>query len=389
MNQESLSPDLYGQDGVNVPLGDLFSRYAGGLCAETYGFCPNLEIVDLSRGLFRGPRYFIPRDLPPGTGFHLAPDGIGTKHIITDAAGLHEVSAADWVAMTGGDVTRYGGNPVLFVNNLDVSTLGENWQSPEYLAACKLMVGLRQLAEQHRFVMYNGETAELGACISSENPQATLKYVWSGVAFGFFNRRNVITGERVHVGQAIVALRECGFRSNGGSSVRKALRMRFGDDWYHLKNEEVQKAVWLAAEPSVIYDRFLARLNGWGNACVPLVHASLVVHLTGGSFRGKFFEDFLRRHGFSAVLTDLFDPPEVVRLCGEWRGFDSAGFYDTFNAGQGVLMVVDQDDVDATISCAKAAGIEAKRCGEIVGAQGAPALTIHSKFGLGGEIVIE
>jgi len=380
---------LYGQDGVNVSLGDRFSRFAGGLCAETHGFCNNLKVVDLSRGLFRGPRYFIPTGLPPGTGFHLAPDGIGTKHIITDAAGLHEVSGADWVAMCGGDVTRYGGDPVLFVNNLDVSTLGENWQSSEYLAACKLMTGLRQLAGQHRFVMYNGETAELGACIGSENPQAALKYVWSGVAFGFFNQRNVITGERVHVGQAIIALRERGFRSNGGSSVRKALKMRFGDDWYRLKNEEAQKAVRFAAEPSVIYDQFLARLNGWGNNCVPLVRASLIVHLTGGSFRGKFFDDFLARHGFSAVLTDLFDPPEVVRLCGEWRGFDPAGFYDTFSAGQGVLMVVDQDDVGHTISCARGAGIEAKCCGEIVGTRGAPSLVIHSKFGSGGEVVIE
>lgn len=389
MNQENLSPDLYGQDGVNVSLGDLFSRFAGGLCAETYGFCPNLEIVDLSRGLFRGPRYFIPRNLPPGTGFHLAPDGIGTKHIITDAAGLHDVSGADWNAMCGGDVTRYGGDPVLFTNNLDVSTLGENPQSPEYLAACRLMVGLRQLAEQHRFVMYNGETAELGLCVGSENPQATLKYIWSGVAFGFFNRQNAITGERVHIGQAIVALREKGFRSNGGSSVRKALKIRFGDDWYLLQSEQAREAVRLAAEPSVIYDPFLARLNGWGNGCEPFVRASLIVHLTGGSFRGKFFDDFLSRHGFSAVLTDLFDPPDVVRLCGEWRGFDAAGFYDTFSAGQGVLMVVDQDDVSAVIAYAKAVGIEAKRCGEIVGAYGAPSLVIHSKFGSGDEIVIE
>lgn len=380
---------LYGQDGVNVPLGDQFSRFAGGLCTKTYGFCPNLDIVDLSRGLFRGPRFFIPKDLPPGTGFHLAPDGIGTKHIITDAAGLHEVSGADWVAMCGGDVTRYGGWPALFTNNLDVSTLGVNERSMAYLAACRLMTGLSQLAERHRFVMYNGETAELGACIGSENPYATLKYVWSGVAFGFFNERNVITGERVHVGQAIIALRERGFRSNGGSSVRKALRMHFGDDWYRFRSEWAFEVARMAAEPSVIYDPFLAHLNGWSNACEPLVRASLVVHLTGGSFRGKFFDDFLVRHGFSAVLTDLFDPPEVVRLCGEWRGFDSAGFYDTFSAGQGVLMVVDQDDVGATITYARAAGIEAKRCGEIVGTHGAPTLTIHSKFGSGGEVIIE
>ena len=385
MNTVKGGKNLYGQDGVNVPLGDKFSRYAGGLCQQTYRNCPHLEIVDCSNGLFRGPRFFRPKDMPEGVGFHIAPDGIGTKSIITDAAEWHQLSAYDWVAMCGGDVTRYGGWPVLFSNDLNVSSLGEYEQSPAYVVAKRLMIGLKDLSDRYGYVMYNGETAEMGPCVSSENPFAMLKYIWAGVAFGFFHPNNVITGERVRVGQHIIALREKGLRSNGGSSVRKAFKMRFGDNWF--QDRDAVNYILAAAEPSVIYDPFLAAMNGWPGT-EPVVRVSLIVHLTGGSFRGKFFDDFLKRHEFSAVLDDLFPPPEIMQLCGEWRGFDSAGFYDTFHGGQGALVVVEPKDSAHFIARAEKAGIEAKVCGKIMGRDARPELYIKSKYKPGEDVSI-
>lgn len=385
MKTNDTTEDLYCHDGVNVPLGDKFSRFAGKLCQQTYRNCPKLEVIDCSDGLFRGPRFFRPKDMPYGVGFHIAPDGIGTKSIITDAAEFHDLSAHDWVAMCAGDVTRYGGWPVLFSNDLNVSSLGEDEQSDAYRAACNLMQGLKSVSDQNSYVMYNGETAEMGPCVSSENPIATLKYIWAGVAFGFFHPDTVITGERVRPGQVIIALRENGLRSNGGSSVRKALKMRFGEDWYNTP--EAWPYIKDAAEPSVIYDPFLAAMNGWPGL-EPVVRASLIVHLTGGSFRGKFFEDFLKRHGFSAKLDDLFDPPHIMQLCGEWRGFDSAGFYDTFHGGQGVLVVVEQEDATKFIRHAQKHNIVAKACGKITSRDIHPELWIKSKYKPGDVVVI-
>lgn len=381
--------NLYKQDGVDVPLGDRFSSIAGQLCQQTYENNPNIIVRNLSDGLFRGPRFFLPVGMPPGTGFHLAPDGIGTKHIITDAAFRHRDSARDWVAMTAGDNTRYGGKTVLLVNNLDVQSLGRDENSDAFNAACELMRGLKVVADECGYVMYGGETAELPPCVSSSNQYATLLYIWSGVAFAFFNPANVITGAGVRVGQKIVALKEVGFRSNGGSSARKAFDMRFGQNWY--VESEAQPYIQLAAAPSVLYDQFLTHMNGWSTeSLTPIVRASLIVHLTGGSFKGKFFEDFLVRHGFSARLYDLFEPPEILRLCGEWRGFDSEGFYETFHGGQGVIVVMDAEDVGEFIRTASELyGIDAKECGEITNAtDGKPQLVIESKFGKRETVII-
>jgi len=212
-------------------------------------------------------------------------------------------------------------------------------------------------------------------------------YIWSGMAFGFVHPKNVITGKNVRVGQKIVALREKGLRANGGSSMRKAFSMCFGDNWYI--QEAARPYIELAATPSVLYDKFLVHMNGWSSPdLTPIVKSSLIVHLTGGSFRGKFWEDFLKRHGFSAVLDDLYDPPEIMQLGGEWRGFKSSGFYDTFHGGQGVIVVMDKEDVGGYIRLAAEAGHEAKECGMITSNAGKPQLIIESKFKKGETVTI-
>jgi hypothetical protein len=292
---------------------------------------PNLVIRDLSEGRFRGPTCFVPVGLPAGTGLHLVPYGTRTESTITDAAGMHHVVAADLVALCGGDVTCCGGWPVLFTNHLSVAQLGEDEESLAYKEACRIMISFRQLAEEHRFAMYE---CKIGPYIAPGNSDVQLPLIWFTAAFGLFNAWNVITGERVRAGQVIIALRENGFRSHGGSNVCEAFRAHFGDNWYHLPSEQAREAARLAAAPSVIYDPFLVDLNGWRKECDPIIHASLIVHLTGGLFREKFFNKFLKRHGFSAVLYDLFDPPDIMRRCGEWLGFNSEDFYANFDGGQ-------------------------------------------------------
>lgn len=380
--------DKYAQDGVRVSLGDRFSSFAGDVCRSTYENDPRIGIRDFSDGFYRGPKGFETMNLPPGTIFDISPDGIGTKSIMTDAAMMHHESAADWMAMTGGDITRFGGCPVLFVNSLDVSSLGESERSLEYAAAQNLILGMKSVADRYGYVLYKGETAELSSMVASENEAPTLKYIWGGSAFGFFNKKNIITGKNVCVGQKIVALREWGLRSNGGSTARAGFRSRFGLDWPN--NLEAKRYVEMAAKPSVIYDRFLSEMNGWDSMDLePIVPVSLIAHLTGGSFRGKFFSDFLKRHGFSAILNDLWNPPEIMNLIGEWRGMNPVEFYDTFNGGQGALVVMEDGYVDIFIGFASRHSLEAKVCGEILQSKGYSQLTIRSKFASSEEFVIK
>lgn len=377
---------LYAIDGVDVEAGDDFSAFANRVARETWKRSPFVRIHDLSKGHFRGPMMLLPSDkMPKGCGFDFAPDGVGTKVTIISEALSHRQAARDVLAMTAGDITRYGGLPVAFSNVLDVKKLGDPG-TPSRQAFEQLILGLADVALEQGIVLYRGETAELGDCVSSENPDAVTHFNWAGFAIGLHHPDKVITGERLRPGQPIIAIREDGFRSNGMSTVRKALRMKFGAEydgkWW--ENPKARSSIRAAATPSVLPDRFLAKANGWYDrdfkARIPIV---AIANITGGGIPGKFGKDILFPMGLSADLPNLCNPPPVMLDCAEWRGFaNSEEIYDTLGGGQCMLVVLENKrDVKPFIEMATHDNLYAQPAGNIEGNDGTgSALRIDSKF---------
>lgn len=366
-------------DGVNIPLGDRFSAYAGQRARETW---QNIErfgtIVDHARGHFRGPRTFRPIGLPERIEFDLAPDGIGTKVIPIDVAEMHVTAASNLMAMCCGDVTRFGGLPLLFTNVLDVRTLGDSEDSPSYQRAINLIDGLIDAANQNGVAVYKGETAELGECVGSEVPDSPSMFNWAGTAFGLFDPKRMIIGETLREGQLVAALYEPTPRSNGLSNYRKALQMAFGKAWY--KNPEAREAIEWAASPSTLYDKFLAELNGWFRESLrPHVPVHCIAHITGGGIPSKLGSDILYRQGLSADLDDLWEPTPMAKRFAEWRGLSNRERYSKWCCGQGVLLVIDESSLPELKYIAEAHNVNAKVCGKIV-KKTTPQIRIVSKF---------
>lgn len=369
----------YKQDGVNIAAGDSFSRRAGYLCRKTYRNSPHVEVRDFSRGHFRGPRGFKLKGLPDGCYMDMAPDGAGTKPILIDAAGNYDEAAYGWVAMTCGDITRWGGLPLVLVNNFDVRTLGEI--GDENNIACRAMMhSLKRVADEQGLVLLKGETAELGSCVGLGHSRANVAYLWSGIAYGVYHPDTIITGDTVEAGMVVIALRERGFRNNGISSVRKALEIRYGGNY--LTNHKAAADVARAAAPAVLYDRFLAEMNGWFQPDFkPIIRAHLIVHLTGGAIKSKLAEDILFPRGLSARLGDLWDPPSIMWRCAEWRGMRDEECYETWNGGQGALVIVEEEYANSFMIHAKYHGLEARLAGHIMeSSSDGPCVSVRSKF---------
>lgn len=376
--------NTYAADGVNVQEGDSFSSLAGKVCRDSYGNSPFVKVHDLSRGHFRGPRSFSFQNLPEGYTMDAAPDGIGTKVVIIDAASSHRHAARDLVAMTCGDITRFGGLPLVFINVLDVKTLGQSGpNAPLYGRMINerfrtMIYGLGEVCREQNLVAYKGETAELGVCVSSEDHMALTQFNWAGTAIGVYHPDKMITGETLAPGQWIVAFREKGFRSNGLGSVRGAFRKRFGAEWY--RNPDAAEAILAASEPSVLYDRFFSWLNGWHKKdFTPIIKAHLIVHVTGGAIRSKLAEDVLFPRGLSAHLDNLWEPPKIMSQCAEWRGMSDEECHETWHGGQGALMVIDSWDYGLLEAQASYHGLEVRPCGEITDGKN-PSVTIRSRF---------
>lgn len=353
----------YASDGVDVEEESLFSQYAASICKASYQNSPYVKVQDFSALNFRGPRPFILKGLPEGVSLEATTDGIGTKGIIIDAAKTHENAAYDIIAMTASDITRFGGLPLVFVNVLDTVSIGE---AGDKVSATykKVLKGLGKVARKEKIVVLKGETAQMGVCLGSEITNSRTKINWSGTMIGAYHKDKMITGDTLKSGQVVIALKENGFRCNGISSLRKSLALKFGKEWW--QNPQAKKSVKEAATPSVLYDPLLTTLNGWFRADFKQeirVHA--IVHLSGGAIKEKFTKDVLFPRGLSASLNDLWEPPTIMRNCAAWRGLSDEEFYETWNGGQGMLLVIDEKDMKHCLRRAKQFSIEAKIAGRI------------------------
>jgi phosphoribosylaminoimidazole (AIR) synthetase len=310
MNEQN----VYAQDGVNIDVGDELSREAARMCRSTYNVSPFVEVCDLSQGNFRGPRGYRLKNLPYGCLETGSADGTGTKTMLFAASGSLKDSPSGLIAMTAMDITRYGGLPLGLFNILDVSSLGNHLQSKSYKMFREAIVSLGKLARKHQYVVLDGEIAELGTSVGSDDVNSPAKFNWAGVMIGVYHKEKMILGNTLEAGQIIIVFREY-FRDNGISSVRKALAMHYGSEWY--KEKSAMDDIRACATPSVQYDRMFNYAHGWFNGLnfMPLVPMHLIVHLSGGAFRSKLGEDMLAPQGLRAVLPDLFKPPEIMQKC--------------------------------------------------------------------------
>ncbi len=372
------------QDGVNIDEEALFSSFAGSICKDSYNNSQFVDVKDLSKGNFRGPRPFLLKNLPEGYFIEATADGMGTKGILVDAAKNHRLAAYDIVAMTASDVTRYGGIPLIFLNILDTAGIGK--EGDEISNTYKsMMLGLAEVAKANKLVLLKGETAQVNDALGSDITDSKTKFNWSGVMIGAYHPNKMVTGETLEAGQVIIALKEEGFRCNGGTSVRKAFLAKYGEGWWKIP--KAQADLKEAAHPSVLYDMYVNTLHGWFDKNFkPEIPLHLIIHLSGGAFREKLAKDILFPKKLSAEINDLWEPPSIMKKCAEWRNIEDEEFYEVWNGGQGMLLIVDEKDADYALKRATDFGIQAKIAGRITKEE-QPQVSIKSKL-TEGKIII-
>jgi phosphoribosylformylglycinamidine cyclo-ligase len=273
---------------------------------------------------------------------------------------------------------------LVFINVLDLVSVGEegNEVSETYKSALR---GLGEVAKQSKIVVLKGETAQMGVCVGSEITDSPTKINWSGTMIGAYHKDKMITGDSLAEGQIVIALKENGFRCNGISAVRKSLKEKFGNEWWN--NPEAAQSIKEAATPSVLYDTYINTLHGWFNSTFsPEASIHAVVHLSGGALKEKFGKDILFPRGLSAHLDNLWEPPTIMRECAKWHNIDDEEFYEVWNGGQGMLLIVDEKDAEDCLKRAKDFSIQAQIAGRIT-KESKSRVTIDSKLTTGKQIV--
>ena len=259
-------------------------------------------------------------------------DGCGTKVKLAIIMDKHDTIGIDAVAMCVNDIACAGGEPLFFC--------GKNY--PEKIA--DIVKGVAEGCLQSEAALIGGETAEHPGLMPEED------YDLAGFAVGVCDKKEMITGEKLEAGDVLIGMASTGVHSNGFSLVRKVFEKEMNKEGLNTYYDSLGKTLGEALlAPTRIYVKALKKIKKSG------VTVKACSHITGGGF----YENVPRmlKDGVRAVIRkDSYPVPPIFKLLAEKGKIEEKMMYNTFNMGLGMVVAVDEADVDKTMAAIKAAG---------------------------------
>ena len=270
--------------------------------------------------------------------------GCGTKVKLAILMDKHDPIGIDAVAMCVNDIICCGAKPLFF---LDYIACGKN--IPEKIA--EIVGGVAEGCVQSGAALIGGETAEMPGFYPED------EYDLAGFAVGAADKKDLITGQDICPGDALVGIASSGVHSNGFSLVRKVFDVNEENlrEFYPELGETLGDAL---LRPTKIYVRALRSVREAG------VQIKGCSHVTGGGFYEnipRMLPDGVR----ALVRKDSYEVPAIFRLLQKRGGIDEHMMYNTFNMGIGMVLALKAEDADKAIRALEAAGEKAYLIGSI------------------------
>lgn len=299
-----------------------------------------------------------------GTGLAIATDGVGTKAIVAQMMDKYDTIGIDCVAMNVNDIVCVGAKPLSMVDYVAVQDA-----NPDQMAS--ISHGLRVGAERAGISISGGETAQLREIIKGYKEGFGFDLV--GTAVGTVALDNIIVGQDLSQGDAIVGIESNGIHSNGLSLARHVLFER----GHHTVDSRVptlgQTIGAELLEPTYIYVNEALDL-------LSAVQVNALAHITSDGFLNLTRVD----SDVSFVIDDLPEIPSIFGLIQEVGNVADEEMFRVFNMGIGFCIVVPEREVHNAITTIHAHGKTAHRIG-YVRADGKGEVTIVSKSLVGKE----
>lgn len=262
-------------------------------------------------------------------------DGVGTKLKLAFLMDKHDTVGIDCVAMCVNDIACAGGEPLFF---LDYIACGKNF--PEKIA--EIVSGVAEGCKQAGAALIGGETAEMPGFYPED------EYDLAGFAVGVVDEKDLITGSGLQAGEVLIGMESSGVHSNGFSLVRKVFDV--SKESLNTYYEELGKTLGEALiVPTKIYVKALKSVKESG------VLIKACSHITGGGF----YENIPRMlpDGICAVVDkNSYEVPAIFKLMAEKGDITEEIMYNTYNMGIGMILAVDEKDVDTAMEAIREAG---------------------------------
>jgi phosphoribosylformylglycinamidine cyclo-ligase len=331
----------YAAAGVDIDAADQAVEAIRDLVASTADRPGVIGTIGGFGGMFEVPAGYSRPVLVSST------DGVGTKMAVAIATSRFETIGIDLVAMCVDDLVCCGARPLFF---LDYQLLGR--VDPAQVRA--LMTGIAAGCRAAGCAIVGGELAEHPGLLAPGEVDL------AGFAVGIVERDRVIDGPaRTKPGDVLVGLPSPGLRSNGYSLARRALlehgpRPLNGPAWpgaggWTLADELLR--------PSVIYTPAVLAL-------IEAVDVHAVAHITGGGLPGNVAR--VLGTGVDAVFErSRWTTPPIFAEIQRAGQVDDGEMARVFNLGVGMVVAVDEADVDTTVEILRAGEHDARPVGHL------------------------
>jgi phosphoribosylformylglycinamidine cyclo-ligase len=270
-------------------------------------------------------------------------DGVGTKVLVAKEMGRYASLGADIVNHCANDVLAAGARPLLFLDYVASDKL-----DPE--AVAEVVRGAAEACEDLSIALIGGETAEMPGLYA----EGDLDVV--GVCVGACERGELVTGEGVTVGDAVLGLVSSGLHTNGYTLARKVLEDT-GLSYSDVPEGFDRPVGEVYLEPHRAYVRGIQALN-------KAVEVRGMAHITGGGLPGNL-PRAINRLGARLYASSWEEPP-VFALIRSLGNVPEEEMRRVFNLGIGFCAVVPEDEADRALEALRDAGCESWRIGEVV-----------------------
>jgi len=330
-------PMTYRDAGVDIDTGNNFVKkikpliertLRGEVISDIGGFG---GLFELSKNKYKKPI------LVSGT------DGVGTKLILAQQLNDHSTIGIDLVAMCTNDVLVQGAEPLFFLDyfacgKLDIKT------------AAIVVKGISDGCLQAGIALIGGETAEMPDMYNGDD------YDLAGFCVGVVDKENLIDGNNISTGDIIVGLSSSGPHSNGFSLIRKILEI---GDKPIINGQPIEK---LLLSPTRIYVKPIMQL-------IKKVKIKGLAHITGGGITENI-PRILKNTIQAEININSWKQGPIFDWLSIAGNISPDEMRKTFNCGIGMVVIVDQSDLNSTLDILNKADEVAWKLGEITSGKG-------------------
>jgi len=276
-------------------------------------------------------------------------DGVGTKVLVAKALERYASIGEDIVNHCANDVLVTGARPLLFLDYVASGKL-----EPGNIA--EVVRGAAEACSSLGVALVGGETAEMPGLYGEGDFDVV------GACVGACERTEVVTGERVSVGDAVIGLPSSGLHTNGYTLARKVLEDA-GVSYEH-RPEGLERT---------IGEAYLAPHRAYAHEVLALrdaVEVRGMAHITGGGLPGNLPRAL---GGLGARIdASAWEEPPVFGFIRSSGGIAEEEMRQVFNLGVGICVVVPGEDneVERALAVLREAGCDARRIGEVVAEPG-------------------